>query len=55
MCIRCDAETSTEFCTYCATLTRIEVERGVVRLAAYLRNWAAFERWLERRALSAAA
>lgn len=55
MCIRCEAETSAELCTYCAMLTRIEVERGVVRLEAYLRKWAAFERWLERQTLVGAA
>lgn len=49
MCIRCHAETETELCTYCATLTRIEVERGFLHLESYLRKWAAFERWLERR------
>ncbi len=49
MCIRCQAETDQELCTYCATLTRIEVERGFLHLEAYLRKWAAFERWLARR------
>jgi hypothetical protein len=47
MCIRCEAETPNELCTYCATLTRIEAERGFILLEAYLRKWAAFERWLE--------
>ena len=47
MCIRCEAETSNEFCTYCATLTRIEAERGFILLESYLRKWAAFERCLE--------
>jgi hypothetical protein len=50
MCIRCHGESTNELCAYCATLTRIETERGFVRLEAYLRKWAAFERWLERRA-----
>ena len=48
MCIRCHAETESELCAYCATLTRIEVQRGFAHLEAYLRKWAAFERWLER-------
>jgi hypothetical protein len=47
MCIRCEAETPNELCTYCATLTRIEAERGFILLEAYLRKWAAFQRWLE--------
>lgn len=50
MCIRCEAETPNELCTYCATLTRIEAERGFILLEAYLRKWAAFERWLEAHA-----
>jgi hypothetical protein len=54
MCIRCHAETSAELCTYCATLTRIEAERGFVHLEAYLRKWAAFEHWLARHAAAAA-
>jgi hypothetical protein len=49
MCIRCKAETETELCRYCATLTRIEVERGFLQLDAYLHKWAAFERWLQGR------
>ena len=47
MCIRCEAETPRELCTYCATLTRIETERGFVLIDVYLRKWAAFARWLE--------
>lgn len=54
MCIRCQAQARAELCTYCATLTRIEAERGFVRLEAYLRKWAAFERWLARQAASPA-
>jgi hypothetical protein len=50
MCIRCHGESINELCAYCVTLTRIESERGFVRLEAYLRKWAAFERWLERHA-----
>ena len=53
MCIRCHAETASELCTYCATLTRIDAERGFVQLETYLRKWAAFERWLERYAAAA--
>ena len=53
MCIRCEAETPNELCTYCATLTRIEAERGFILLDAYLRKWAAFERWLEVQAAPA--
>ena len=53
MCTRCEAETPNELCTYCATLTRIEAERGFILLEAYLRKWAAFERWLEARAAPA--
>ena len=53
MCIRCEAETPNELCTYCATLTRIEAERGFILFDAYLRKWAAFERWLEVQAAPA--
>ena len=56
MCSRCHTELSPELlepggdlCTYCATLTRIEAERGIARLQRYLANWAAFERWLAAR------
>ncbi len=45
MCIRCEAETPRELCTYCATLTRIETERGFVLIDVYLRKWDAFGRW----------
>ena len=52
MCVRCDAfDTPTlvvednELCPYCSALTRIEAQRGVVQLEAYLAKWAAFERW----------
>ena len=44
-----------DLCTYCATLTRIEAERGIARLQRYLANWAAFERWLELQAHASAA
>jgi hypothetical protein len=55
MCVRCKSELDAHgpglhLCTYCATLTRIEFERGVVALEAYLAKWAAFERWLTARA-----
>ncbi|HET9673254.1 MAG TPA: hypothetical protein VFP31_00470 [Gaiellaceae bacterium] len=53
MCIRCEAETPNELCTYCGTLTRIEAERGFILLEAYLRKWAAFQRWLEAQAAPA--
>ena len=53
MCARCHTGLTPELfreqddlCTYCATLTRIEAERGVARLQRYLAHWAAFERWL---------
>lgn len=47
------AETPNELCTYCGTLTRIEAERGFILLEAYLRKWAAFQRWLEAQAAPA--
>ena len=34
-----------ELCPYCAALMRIEAQRGMVQLEAYLAKWAAFERW----------
>jgi hypothetical protein len=58
MCVRCQALgpaaaalDDDELCIYCATLTRIEAQRGLVQLEAYLAKWAEFERWqaLERR------
>ena len=62
MCARCHTEMTPELfrphddlCTYCATLTRIEAERGIARMQRYLANWAAFESWLaSREALTAA-
>ena len=52
MCVRCEAFGPAEatlddhdLCVYCAALTRIEAQRGVVQLEAYLAKWAAFERW----------
>jgi hypothetical protein len=58
-CTRCHAELTPlllrpadELCTYCATLTRIEAERGLAHLEAYLAKWAAFERWLDARLAS---
>jgi hypothetical protein len=52
MCIRCNldgdpAVDDLHLCSYCATLTRIEVERGLVLIQAYLGKWARFERWLD--------
>lgn len=55
-CVRCHAELTSplprqadDLCTYCATLTQIEAERGLAHLEAYLAKWAAFERWLDAR------
>jgi hypothetical protein len=53
MCVRCNAYgpapnvlDDDEFCPYCAALTRIEVQRGVMQIERYLAKWAAFERWV---------
>ena len=52
MCVRCDrlktpvlVAEDDELCPYCSALTRIEAQRGMVQLEAYLAKWAAFERW----------
>jgi RNA polymerase subunit RPABC4/transcription elongation factor Spt4 len=52
VCVRCDAfetpglvATDEELCPYCAALTRIEAQRGMVQIESYLAKWAAFERW----------
>jgi hypothetical protein len=52
MCVRCDAfDTPTfladddDLCPYCSALTRIEAQRGLMQIEAYLAKWAAFERW----------
>jgi hypothetical protein len=55
MCVRCKLEDRADpdglhLCAYCATLTRIEFERGLILLEAYLRKWARFEDWLMTRA-----
>jgi len=55
MCIRCKHESWAEpdelhLCAYCVTLTRIEFERGFVRLQAYLAKWASFEDWVSAHA-----
>lgn len=55
MCVRCKLEDRVDpaglhLCTYCATLTRIEFERGLVLLEAYLGKWSRFEDWLSERA-----
>jgi hypothetical protein len=33
-------------CPACAVAVRLEAWNGLRKLAAYLANWAAFERWL---------
>ena len=55
MCVRCKLEDRADpdglhLCAYCATLTRIEFERGLILLEAYLGKWARFEVWLAARA-----